>query len=212
MSNLVQQFSPDYFSSRFTGAFFINGNGIPSYVVEALSSREVLIKEITGSVGRLSTNETTLDASFFSSLKVFRHPPLGWRSEQRGRVLVHLSKNVASSTARALSGRNLYVEQSPITKELTRSGKLSSSYITQPGVLAKLVLTPTYIPFDKGVAMMRDGRLLSFCTSSNLAVAAESDDTAAILWGPAKVGAVNLNTGDLTLVNNVFREELKEVG
>jgi hypothetical protein len=189
MTNLIESLGTDYFNQRFEGSMFRDPEGRPSFM-EMASHNGVSVKSLTGVVGKLSTVSHLLPHAFFSGLEVFAVPDLGWRSVQGGRFLARLSRN-NQSYARGVTFSNLRTYQHPMTTAMMEEGLLSSGYYAQRGVITKMVFDQEYLSLSEGLSLMREGDVLSFCISPNMAVVAEGDDVAGLLLGDNKVGTVS---------------------
>lgn len=195
--NLMQEFGPRYVNDRSRGAVFVHPEGWTGIMEQAFDNGEVDVTKVEGNIGRLSVEKITLPHDYFTGLKVFDVPELGWRTAQNGRVLVHLRQSAGYS--RGVAPRNnLITEFSDMTQYMFENRAVSSAYYQRQDVQAKLITSPVYLTLSTGLQLLREGEIASFAISPILAVCATDDESIANLYVRTRVvGTINLTTGSI---------------
>lgn len=169
--NIVEQVGADYFSSRFGGSFFFGPNGQPCILQGAFSRNVVDAHEVTGP----KTAKTIhIPRDFFQSFQFLTMPPLGWRSAQRGRVLVYLSRNNTSYT-RGVNSKNIFKTFAPHTEYMFRMGKLDKLELLRAEQLLLLVANPQHMSMEEGMAELNAGKRMAFTNGDEIAIVPESN-------------------------------------
>lgn len=213
MTNLVTAFGRDYFMSRFRGAFFRDPENAVGRVlgfVDTGNSTTVHVEYVTGKVGRLSTSQKNVPFSFFTSMKQFSTPRLGWRSASNGRFMSYYYVNSGTYSHRGVSSGNLKKVVATHTAQLANVGSISTTYYSSDQVLNKLISDPEYVDMRNGVEAMRQGTIMGFAVDHNIAVCIAGPSTASIMYKLNEVGKVNLDSGELSFVNDYIEQEVME--
>lgn len=190
--DLIKELGQDYFSQRFNGCFFLD----PDKQVCAVNAdyewqaKQVPIIRFHRGEEVISPEQSSLPYSFFESMQVFAVPPLGWRTAAKGCYLVHFNRN-NKSYHRAVAPVNLRKYISPITAFLMNSDNLPNrkSY-EQQGVVAHLVMRPEYLKIREGVSAIREGKILTFATSPNIAIIPDVGDRLSVWFNTKEVGYI----------------------
>lgn len=208
--NLMQEFGPRYVNDRSRGAVFVHPEGWTGIMEQAYDNGEVEVTKVEGNVGRLSVEKIMLPHDYFTGLKVFDVPELGWRTAQNGRMLVHLRQS--SGYSRGVSPRNnLITEYSDMTQYMFENRAVSQAYYQRQDVMAKLITTPEYLTLADGIKQMREGEIASFAMSPILAACATDDENVANLYVRTRVvGTINLLDGSIN--TSVSLPNLNNVG
>lgn len=206
--NLVQAFGESYFSNRFGGAFFLTEDGTPA-IIRSAGSRGVDCVLCQGTVESPKLLDIHIPKDYFSDMKLFDIPNMGWRAAGRGRFLAYIERN-SGGYRRGTTRDSLDVGVSPMTAALEECGTLDVSNYTRESAIARMVLAPSFTPFTQGVQDILAGRIVGFAVSHNLAVYVQDDDTLAIMLGKRKVGSVD-SSGKTTFVINNVESLLKEL-
>ena len=195
MTNLVQQYGPDWFNNKF-GATLFRHKGVPCRVVEARNRTvkrkqvpEVLCRAVRRVNGKLKAAHLTLPADAFTDPNMFSSSDLGYRTMHNGKLLTYIQRN-NSSYARGMSLRNLSYQESALTSFLVDSGLFA--YTLSEDEQHLLVMEPTFIPIRRGIKLMLEGRLASFAASPTIAVVPSTDtDNLNVLFCDKLVGTVS---------------------
>ena len=206
MTNIVEELGTDRFRQKFNGAFFLNEDGVPSLVSSA-SGGLVSATAVTGTVKSPRVNAISIPYNFFSGLAVFKTPKLGWRTSHEGKVLTYLIRD-NRSYHRGTSEHNLRTNNSAMTDWLTRSGNLTLGLSASK--LCLLTLAPEFMKFSEGIEAIRNGSVLSFAASPDIAVGPSEDDNLDIYFRQNVAGRVKPdNTVEVSLP--IITEYLKEL-
>jgi hypothetical protein len=71
---------------------------------------------------------------------------------------------------------------------MLQSGNISNDLSDNHKCL--LSLRPTFVPFSEGIEKMREGKIVSFAVSANIAVMVSEDDNFSIFFRQKKAGVV----------------------
>lgn len=208
MSNLLKELGQGYFTERFKGSMFKGPDDSTCVIEEVEDSEQVLAKKLAGSVAKPVIESVLIPADFFVDMSVFATPELGWRSCAQGKYLAYFYRNNRSyhrGTAASNVDRNI----SEFSYWIASNDSLSLSYYGNDNITSKLIMEPEYISLTEGVAKIADGKLLSFCISASMAVHAEEDEVMALMFGPSKVGTININ-GEINCNIPAIRTVLEE--
>ena len=211
MSNLIQQFGPEWFRSKFGGSFF-RYKGLPARVVDVKRPRkdtiEVQIRACTKVNGKVVGSVFNVSPELFPDGKPFAVPELGYRSALDGRWLALVQRNNSSYT-RGLAIKNMKVSEHLFTVALRREGVLRE-YMSEDD-LNYIALNKEFIPFHRGIKLMLDKKLYCFAASPTVAVvpSQESDNLLSVLMCNKIIGAVDAD-GARTISAPVARTYVEE--
>lgn len=196
MPNLIQSFhGTDRFYSKFSSSLFKNGEDVCYINPEGrggngnqISARKL---RYTAS-GRVSatTEQVYFPHDFFSDMSVFATPDLGWRMAAGGKVLLHLARN-PGSTHRGIRVAGLDSHISDMTRYLHDTGAVDLSGETSPVKMAHMVMCPSYVTVQEGIAAARAGRLAGFAVSADVAVMPAANNTFTIWYRRKAVGTID---------------------
>ena len=163
----------------------------------------------TGTPGKASVEARTISPAFFKDMSVFFAPSLGWRHAANGRYLAYFSRN-NRSYARGVTLSNLNVSLSATTLYLVNNQNISQSYYERSSVRTLLIMQPEFTPLTQGIKDMRDGKIVSFAASHNIAVIPDSEDEFRIMFNLNPVGRV-LSNGNIECRVPIVEKVIKEV-
>lgn len=210
--NLVEELGTSYFLDRFNHSMFLDPEGRPAYINHGIPTARgtIPVASIEGPVTKPSVIEGSLPYDFFKDLSVFAVPPMGFRSANNGRYLVHYSRN-NRSYRRGVSTDNINRWVAPSSMYLMNEGALSYDYYDRPTSTIMMIMKPEFTPLKEGIAKMKAGELFSFAASSNLAVIPAVDDAFALYFNTNRVGTISAD-GSLSctvpMVSNMIKEQL----
>lgn len=208
MSNLINDYGRDWFTSKFAGAMFYH-RGVPARVVEATRSA-VVTDVVVKHENKVKQMRINLPYDEFKSSDRFCAPDLGYRHLMNGKVLVFIRRE-NTSYVRAVALRNIRAEESQLTTQVIEEGLIKEP-ITDAD-LHYAVMHPNYIPLHKGIALLRQRKMLSFAASPVIAVeqAPSLDGKLNVLAAGKVVGSVD-NDGVMNIIlpfANSLIEDLK---
>lgn len=209
--NMVQQLGTSYFSQRFGGSFFLGPDNNPCKIDTRRWQDEQTVPVTTfkGTPEKATSEQGYVDAEYFPDMSILRVPRLGWRSAARGKYLAHLSR-VNTSYQRGVCDANLQRQNAPHTTYLINYGEISTGTFQNEAATALLLYKQKYLPLAEGVALMNEGKILSFVVSPAFAIVPQDDDTYAMLAHDRKVGTVT-KSGDISLLIPFSPEMLESV-
>ncbi len=195
MTNLVDQYGPDWFNNKF-GSTMFRHKGVACRVIEATSRRvgrksvnEVMCRAVSRVNGKLQAANIRLPASGFSDTDMFSSGELGYRHAEKGKYLVYVRRN-NSSYARGMSLRNLVYQESALTSFLVDEGLLS--YFPNEDEQHLMVMEPSFIPIRRGIKLMLEGKIASFAASPTIAVVPHTDaESLVVLFCDKQIGTVS---------------------
>lgn len=192
--HLIRELGESYFRERFASCMFLDLDGNAAYLNENSDwyDNQVPCFTVTGPASKPVIAESRLPYDFFKDLSVFAVPPLGWRAAAQGRYLVHFSRN-NRSYHRAIAPHILRRVVSPSTQYLLDTDSISSNYYERAAITVNLVMKPEYHTMQEGLALMRQGKLFSFCSSANVSVIPDTEGRQAIFFNTNRVGTVESN-------------------
>lgn len=208
MSHLINQIGLDYFRRRFSSAFFIGPDGLPSFVNDVGDGYTVHCTKVTGSVDKISTENIRVPWAFFDSLERFRVPALGWRCGYKGKLLVHLQRDNGSYSMRGTGSGNMRPHFSPLTSVLADDGQVNTRL--SPAQLCALTFDNSFIPLQQGVQEIRNGQRLSFAVSPTIAVSVKNDTVLEVYFRQFAVGTIDGNNNMKITVPHL-RQQLGEL-
>lgn len=197
MTNLVDQYGPDWFNNKF-GSTMFRYKGVPCRVIEATSRtvkrkqvNEVMCRAVTRTNGELQAANIRLPATEFSNPDMFSSGELGYRSLLNGKYLVYVRRN-NTSYARGMSLRNLVYQESALTSFLVNEGLLAFTPTEDEQHL--MVMEPSFLPIRRGIRLMLEGKIASFAASPTIAVvpSTEADDLV-VLFCDKQIGTVSVD-------------------
>lgn len=191
MSNLIDKYGRDWFAQKFAGSYF-RYQGVPARVSKAIigpSGTNVVSTTLCPRVnGKVVKATRLIPASHFKDSSMFSVPELGYRHTNSGKWLAFIRRN-NGSYIRGLSTRNLNVYESELTKFLRVSG-MKIPHLTEDEI-TNLIMEPTFIPLQRGIKLMLEGKLLSFAASSTVAVVPSTDSpNLTVLMCDKRIGEV----------------------
>lgn len=200
MSNLITQYGANWFISKFGGSIFML-NGEPHIVTPDSSGWRTQVPcnrlDLADNGFSVTRQDVRVSADVFTDASVFAIPNLGWRSLDKGRLLVYLSRN-NSSYHRGLASRNLNIETSSLTTLLHRRG----GYTTQinPIDYLRAAAMPEFMTLMEGIEKIRNEEILSFAVSSTVAVLPLNGEQLRVMFKQKVAGIINPdNTMQLAL-------------
>lgn len=209
MTNLVQELGREYFLQRFKGTFFKGPDDATCIMRRHPGDGEAEVDKIVGTVNKPEIESILVPDEFFSDMRVFATPELGWRSAAQGKYLARLNRN-NTSYHRGVASQNIGRNVSDLTMWLANEGVISLSYYAREATLAKLVMEPEYLSLSEGLTKIGSGEILSFCISANMAVFAEGEEDMALMFNANKVGTINLRgeiNCNIPFVTSVLQEQ-----
>lgn len=212
MTNLVDKYGRDWFNNKFPGSYF-RFCGVPARVIQAQSAdrkggKSVVKIRLSHRVNnKVVASDKVVPADLFADSSIFNVPELGYRHAHNGKWLVFMRRN-NSSYVRGLSTRNLNIFESQFTSYL-RSINQVSEFLTEDETV-NLVMEPTFVPLNKGIQLMLEGKLLSFAASSTVAVVPSHDsDNLSVMMCEKQVGFVT-STGELNINLPIAKNYVEE--
>lgn len=206
-NNLVEELGVNYFTDRFNQAVFLDKDGRPAMVTRDRGSIEDGIN-VQVFTGEPVTGGSVVDSapakvpfSFFSSLKVFAVPPLGWRMSRDGSWLTYMSRaNNHRRYYRGVTMDNLSQTAAPTSEFLMETGNISRKVVKSVPYAASLLMRPYYLPLRDGLAAMERGDIFSFAVSATIAVIPAAGGKRDILFNTRKVAEVSKD-GEVSCIN-----------
>lgn len=195
MANLIEKYGADWFRSKFGSSYFLYKD-MPAQVANVSNSGDVkaaLFPRINGEVKKVLTY---VDPEYFPDSTVFAVPELGYRHAQEGRYLAFVSRN-NSSYHRGLSPGNVRFQDAEHTIFLREHGMPVRGLSADEK--CNIIMQPTFIPFQRGIKLMLDGKIMSFAASPTIAVVPHADDDSLVVKLCSKeIGTVSPE-GELTI-------------
>lgn len=191
MSNLVEQYGPDWFTSKFNGSFFMHED--TPHIVKVVAGRSfrtnVPCRKLIKEGSTVTALDTTVRTEVFTDASVFSVRNLGWRTWDSGKVLEYFSRN-NNSYYRGLSIRNLTVAPSHLTMWLRGMGAVGYDSDNE-AMQAYKALKPDFIPLTEGIAKIRAEEIISFAASPTIAVLPSEDDRLVVMFKQKQAGFIN---------------------
>lgn len=199
--NLVKELGVQYMQDRFGYCMFYNNDGLPCYVDPTIAwgRGKVGVKMLEGPIEEVRSTSVQVPETFFTDLKVFSVPPLGWRMSSDGRYMAHFRRN-NKSYQRAVAPKVMLRTLSPATQFLVDTDNVDDQYYNTVDGTVMLVMSPKYIRFREGLRQMREGELFSFAVTPNLAILPWTEGRQSIYFNTMQVGMVEEN-GDVNCPN-----------
>lgn len=210
MSNLIDELGYGYFHERFGGSLMFTPDGRPAVITNVGDGGNVIVDATSGPVGKLSVEKVTIPKEHFKNMAVLAVPALGWRAASKGRFMALYTRN-NRSYQRGISINNLNTVHSEHTQFLLNNGEISYSYYGRATTTAALIMQPQYIRMSEGLRDMRDGEIMGFAVSANLAVLPYNEEHCILMFNNMQVGTVDFNgTINCTIptVERMFKETM----
>lgn len=209
MGNLVDELGYGYFQERFNGALFYAPDKRAG-VIMGMSNDGVSAELTSGNVGKLSSEKVVIPKTFFTDMSVLAVPPLGWRAAAKGKFMGYYRRN-NRSYQRGVSISNINCEYSEHTNFLFNTDDLNYSYYQKQACISSLILSPHYMTLREGLTGMRDGEIVGFAASANLAVLPHTEESNILMFNTTQVGTVDFNGNircTIPLVERMFKEAM----
>jgi hypothetical protein len=207
MSNLIEEYGAQWFSSKFGGSYFMY-NGMPHIVQNTAEGRKTVeCTSLRKQDGIVVPTTARLPNEVFTDISLFSVPQLGWRSTDSGRYLAYYARN-NTSYHRGLSSRNIIIAESPLTKWL----RMYANYSNTPQEIDKayISLLPEFLPVTEGVRRMREGEIVSFAASPTIAVVPDIDGKLSVMFKTKKAGTI-MPDGSMTFLIPDFTSYMENI-
>lgn len=212
--NLLKELGGDYFYNRFQGTMLLTPEEVAGFVDfnggRATLEEHVPLCLVEGPATKPVTKRGQLPYDFFKSLSVFSVPSMGWRCTAQGRFMSFITRN-NRSYVRGVAISNIEKWHSPMTRFLFNEDALSEDYYNRDSTLVSLILKPEYTPIKEGIQAIREGEVLAFCSSNNLAFMPATAGKLAIFFNKNQVGEVakdgTINC-TISIIHQLIQEQL----
>lgn len=210
--NLVNEVGVSHFRERWESALFFNEGGDPCYINSEATwiSGTVACSVVKGTASKPKLEDANNPYECFKDLTMFKTPALGWRMAANGRYLVYLRRN-NKAYRRGVSLTHVTGWLAPSTQLLVSTGDLSKDFYSRQSSRAMMIMKPEYMKLQQGLQAMRDGDVLSFAVSNNLAVIPDVDDKVSVYFNMSKVGTIGLDGSivcNVPIIRSIIQEEM----